>query len=148
MYCTQWSIISLYLDLLITMGNLCNSLILSDDYKQDYVLSDNFPCQHITMVCFINWHSHSQFLGKLQNLWVRGAAYSANPYISCEWPYLRKRFYTCPFIFPKDSKKFKIQNCSPPPSATRPKFFAPPSWRVRILSPPPKLEKSKVSIIP
>ena len=65
-----------------------------------------------------------------------GAAYSANPYISCEWPYLRKRFYTCPFIFPKDSKKFEIQNFSPPlddaskifrpPFATRPNSFAPP----------------------
>ena len=46
-----------------------------------------------------------------------GAAYTANPYISREWPYLRKRFYTCPFIFPKDSKKLKIKKF---------KFFRPP----------------------
>ena len=35
-----------------------------------------------------------------------------------------------------DSKKFKIQNFSPPPQMTRPKFFAPPSRRVQNFSPP------------
>ena len=33
-----------------------------------------------------------------------GAAAGANPYNSRESPYLRKRFFTCPFILPKDSE--------------------------------------------
>ena len=33
-----------------------------------------------------------------------GAAADANPYNSRESPYLRKRFFTCPLILPKDSE--------------------------------------------
>ena len=42
-------------------------------------------------------------------IYEMGAVPPANPYIS------RKRFYKCPFIFPKDSKKLKTQNVFSPP---------------------------------
>ena len=44
-----------------------------------------------------------------------GAAADANPYNSRESPYLRKRFFTCPLILPKDSENIVGL-----------KFFAPP----------------------
>ena len=44
-----------------------------------------------------------------------GAAAGANPYNSRESPYLRKRFFTCPLILPKDSENIVGL-----------KFFAPP----------------------
>ena len=54
----------------------------------------------------------------------------------------------CPFIFPKDSKKFKIQNFSPP-QMTRPKFFAPPfATRPKFFAPPPWNQKLKVPKTP
>ena len=83
----------------------------------------------IIFLCFIR--EASLFLG-----WG-GATSSGNPYNSRESPYLRKRSFTCPFILPKDSKKSKVENFSPPlrdalkifrpPFATRWKIFAPPS---------------------
>ena len=61
---------------------------------------------------------------------------SGNPYNSRESPYWRKRFFTCPFILPKDSEKSTIENFSPPlqdalkifrpPFTGRWKFFIPP----------------------
>ena len=54
-------------------------------------------------------------LGKLHYLRAGGAAADANPYNSRESPYLRKRFFTCPLILPKDSENI-----------VRLKFFAPP----------------------
>ena len=39
-----------------------------------------------------------------------GATPSGNPYNSRELPYWHKRFYTCPFILSKDSKKLNTQN--------------------------------------
>ena len=64
------------------------------------------------------------------------ATTSGNPYNSRESPYWRKRFFTCPFILPKDSEKSTIENFSPPlqdalkifrpPFAGRWKIFAPP----------------------
>ena len=44
-----------------------------------------------------------------------GAGGSGIPYNSRESPYLRKRFFTCPFFLPKDSEK-----------NVGLKFFAPP----------------------
>ena len=65
-----------------------------------------------------------------------GAAAGPNPYNSRESPYLRKRFFTCPLILPKDSENILgLKFFAPPkdaseifrpPFATRPKFFAPP----------------------
>ena len=67
---------------------------------------------------------------------VGGATPSGSPYNSRESPYWRKRFFTCPFILPKDSEKSTIENFSPPlqdalkifrpPFAGRWKIFAPP----------------------
>ena len=54
-----------------------------------------------------------------------GATSSGNPYNSRESPYLRKRFFTCPFILPKDSKKSKVENFSPPLRDAL-KIFRPP----------------------
>ena len=55
-------------------------------------------------------------LGKLHYLRAGGgAAADANPYNSRESPYLRKRFFTCPLILPKDSENIVGL-----------KFFAPP----------------------
>ena len=65
-----------------------------------------------------------------------GAVYTANRYISREWPYLSKRFYTCPFIFPKESEKNKSQNFSPPLNDASKIFRPPPSRRVQNFSPP------------
>ena len=45
-------------------------------------------------------------------IYEMGAVPPANPYIS------RKRFYKCPFIFPKDSKKLKTQIFFSPPNDT------------------------------
>ena len=55
-----------------------------------------------------------------------GATSSGNPYSSRESPYLRKRFFTCPFILPKDSEKSKVENFSPPPLQDALKIFRPP----------------------
>ena len=72
-----------------------------------------------------------------------GAAPLANPYISREWPYLSKRFHTCPFIFPKDSKKNRNLKFFAPPFATRPKFFAPPlTQKFKVPKIPTKHEKT------
>ena len=48
------------------------------------------------------------------------------PYNSRESPYLRKRFFTCPFILPKDSENIDGLKFFAPPLRTRLKFFAPP----------------------
>ena len=54
-------------------------------------------------------------LGNVHYLWVGGAGNNGNRYNSRKSPYLRKIFFTCPFIFPKESKIIDVQN-----------FFAPP----------------------
>ena len=65
-----------------------------------------------------------------------GATPSWNPYNSRESPYWRKRFFTCPFILPKDSEKSTIENFSPPLRDAL-KIFCPPSRAVEKFLPPP-----------
>ena len=55
-------------------------------------------------------------------------------YIAREWPHLQKTSYACPFIFPYDSKKFKIQNFGHPFGDTS-KKFRPPSQLIQIVCP-------------
>ena len=65
-------------------------------------------------------------LGKIHYSSVGGGATpSGNPYNSRESPYWRKRFFTCPFILPKDSEKSTIENFSPPLQDAL-KIFRPP----------------------
>ena len=78
-------------------------------------------------------------LGKIHSSSVgggEGATSSENPCNSRESPYLRKRFYTCPFFLPKDSEKSKIENFSPPPLRDALKIFRPPPLRPKILNCP------------
>ena len=58
--------------------------------------------------------SASQYKGSFIIPRLGGGTSSGNPYNSRESLYLRKRFFTCPFILPKDSKKSKVENFSPP----------------------------------
>ena len=64
-------------------------------------------------------------LGKIHHSSPGGATSSGNPYNSRESPYWRKRFFTCPFILPKDSEKSTIENFSPPLQDAL-KIFRPP----------------------
>ena len=60
-------------------------------------------------------------------IYEMGAVPPANPYIS------RKRFYKCPFIFPKDSKKLKTQNVfSPPMTRPNPPFAMHPKSPLKL----------------
>ena len=44
-----------------------------------------------------------------------GAGNNGNRYNSRKSPYLRKIFFTCPFIFPKESKIIDVQKIFAPP---------------------------------
>ena len=52
--------------------------------------------------------------------------------------YLRKRFFTCPFIFPKYSMKFKMQNFAHNPSSRHVKKIDPLYDMSKIFRLPPK----------
>ena len=70
-----------------------------------------------------------------------GAGNNGNRYNCRESPYLRKIFFTCPFIFPKESKIIDVQKFFAPPLLTPRKFFAPPSRRREKFSPPLRQKK-------
>ena len=69
-----------------------------------------------------------------------GAENNGNRYNSRKSPYLRKIFFTCPFIFPKESKIIDVQKIFAPLNDAA-KNFRPPFATPRKIFAPPKTKK-------
>ena len=77
----------------------------------------------LLLAFWVNIRELSLFMG-----WGGWSGSSGNPYSFRESPYLRKRFFTCPFILPKDLENIDDL-----------KFFRPPPW-LRVQNLPPSLD--------